>query len=84
MILFWTLSDEFEDFTVGEDAEAFLGKRCAFICQEIKRLQQHSTWLEENLKAATTTKLTRQKISGIKAVLARGPPQASTYVAYLL
>uniref|UniRef100_A0A915ET49 Uncharacterized protein n=1 Tax=Echinococcus canadensis TaxID=519352 RepID=A0A915ET49_9CEST len=61
-----------------EEIDEFVGKRCTFFCQEIKRLQQHSAWLEENLKAVQSKSLSRQRISAIKAVLDRGGPQTTS------
>lgn len=61
-----------------EEIDEFVGKRCTIFCQEIKRLQQHSAWLEENLKAVQSKSLSRQRISAIKAVLDRGGPQTTS------
>ncbi|CDI97699.1 expressed conserved protein [Echinococcus multilocularis] len=61
-----------------EEIDEFVGKRCTFFCQEIKRLQQHSAWLEENLKAVQSKSLSRQRISAVKAVLDRGGPQTTS------
>nr|CDS27607.1 conserved hypothetical protein [Hymenolepis microstoma] len=69
----WIMASfDISDDECDEEIDECVGKRCAFICLEIKRLQQHSAWLEENLKAAETKSLNRQKMSAIKAVLDKG------------
>ncbi|KAM7536108.1 hypothetical protein Aperf_G00000090750 [Anoplocephala perfoliata] len=75
----WIMASfDIPDSDCDEEVDEFVGKRCVFICQEIKRLQQHSMWLEENLKAVESKSLTRQKISAIKAVLDRGANKNET------
>ncbi|VDM16634.1 unnamed protein product [Hydatigera taeniaeformis] len=61
----------------AEEVDECVGKRCAFFCQEIKRLQQHNAWLEGNLKTAQTKSLSRQRINAIKMVLDRGGSQTT-------
>ncbi|VDO00337.1 unnamed protein product, partial [Rodentolepis nana] len=74
----WIMASfDISDDECDEEIDECVSKRCAFICQEIKRLQQHSDWLEENLKAAETKSLNRQKMSAIKAVLDKGRLQTN-------
>ncbi|VDD82136.1 unnamed protein product [Mesocestoides corti] len=71
------LMADFDELGIEGDDEVdeHMVKRCAFFCQEIKRLQQHTAWLEENLKFVESKSLTSQRISAIKAVLDRGGPR---------
>ncbi|VDL18909.1 unnamed protein product [Hymenolepis diminuta] len=69
----WIMASfDIPDYECEDEIDEYVSKRCAFICQEIKRLQQYSAWLEENLKAAEMKSLNRQKMSAIKAVLDKG------------
>ncbi|KAL5109568.1 hypothetical protein TcWFU_010169 [Taenia crassiceps] len=61
-----------------EEIDEYAGKRCAFFCQEIKRLQQHTAWLEGTLEAVQSKSLSRQRINAIKAVLDRGGSQMTS------
>ncbi|VDK34400.1 unnamed protein product [Taenia asiatica] len=61
-----------------EEIDEYVGKRCIFFCQEIKRLQQHAAWLEGNLEAVQSKSLSRQRINAIKAVLDRGGSQTTS------
>ncbi|KAL7061282.1 hypothetical protein AAHC03_09490 [Spirometra sp. Aus1] len=58
-----------DDLETDVDPEVTFGKRCAFYCQEITRLRQRTSWLEENLREVTTQKVTPARLNAIKAML---------------